>query len=154
MAGLNERKLSSLCMFPYKTLITEVKGYLGGDLGLHFLILDLKIFIFIHKFLLNSVRVALVTTGFPHFPVDVFSCVLCSWPEPGPAATHRVYCAGTPPWTPQLAVPAALWTPWLQSDCCVESESPSFCYSSPILPSSAGCGALRPNTELMLSNLT
>lgn len=78
MAGLNERKLSSLCRIPYKTLITEVKWYLGGDLGLHFLILDLKIFIFIHKFLLNSVRVALVTTSFTHFPVDVFPCVLCS----------------------------------------------------------------------------
>lgn len=125
LGGLNERKHISLCIFSLKNTDNRGRtGYLWRDLGLHFLILDLKIFVFIHKFLWSSMWGALFITAIPLFPVDIFSCVLCSWPEPGPAETHRAYYAWTPPWTPQLSVPVALWTPLLQSDCCVESGSP------------------------------
>lgn len=70
-----------------------------------------------------------------------------SWPEPWPAVTRRARCAGTPPWTPPV-VPVALWTPSLQSSCCVESGSPSFCYWSLILHWPAGCEVLRTQTQM------
>jgi len=68
-------------------------------------------------------------------------------PEPGLLLRHQAYCAGTSPWAPSLSAPAAHWTRWLQSDWCVESGSPCFCYSSQSPLTKAGYEALHTHTH-------
>lgn len=138
--------------------------YLWRDLGLHVLILNLKTFVFVHKFLLNTHCISVNKISLFHREIQIpynliqysesskrvwISCM--RWcggsPEPGPAVSRQAYCAGTSPWAPSLSAPAAPWRPWLQWGCRAGSGSPCSCCSSPSPLPAAGCGALRPHTH-------